>query len=87
MRRHDLDGWRAIKGWDQHSVIMDADIDFDPKTLNLTISTSKPLPQVVLVNAIDSDMFGRATGSKRIAGPLADVGRKRSWNADPRKLS
>ncbi len=87
IKLHDLESWRAIKGWDQQSVIMDAQVDFDPATLKLTISSSKPLPQVSLVNGVGSDMFGRPTGSKRIPGPLVDVGAKRSWNADPRKLA
>jgi hypothetical protein len=87
IKLHDLESWRAIKGWDQHSVIAEAQIDFDPATLMLSITMARPLPQVALVNGIDSDMFGKPTGAKRIAGPLADIGKKRSWNMDPRKPS
>jgi hypothetical protein len=87
IKLYTLDSWRAIKGWDKNSVIADADIDFDPSTLNLTIRLNKPLPRVSLVNGISSDIFGQSTGSKRTAGPLADIGVKQSWNVDPRKLS
>jgi len=87
IKLYDLASWRTIKGWDQYSVIMEGDIDFDPKTLKLTISTSRPLSPVPLVNQIDSDLLGRATGTKRFPGPVADLDRTRSWNADPRKLA
>jgi hypothetical protein len=87
IKQYDLAGWRAIKDWDQHSVMMEADIDFDPKTLKLTVSTSRPLPSVPLVNGIDNDLFGKGTGTRRIPGPIADLGRTRSWNVDPRKLA
>ena len=79
----DLAAWRA-RGWDKNSVMADAEIGFDPDTLALTISVSKPLPQVRAINHIQGDVLGKATGATRVAGPLADLGAKSSWQVDPR---
>lgn len=87
IKLYDLASWRKIKDWDQHSVMIEADIDFDPKTLKLTTSTARPLPSVPLVNGIDNDLFGKTAGTRRIPGPIADLGRTRLWNVDPRKLA
>ena len=83
----DLAAWRAAHGWDKNSVVADAQIDFDPDTFELTISSSRPLPQVRAVNHIQSDMLGKATGATRVAGPLADPGAKSFWHVDPRLLA
>ena len=77
----------ALQGWDKNSVMADAQIDFDPDTLQLTISSSKPLPRVPAVNQIQSDMLGKATGATRVAGPLANPGAKGAWQMDPRLLT
>lgn len=87
IKLHDLAGWQAIKGWDQHSVIAEAEIDFDPDTLQLSVSFARPLPPQPLVKGIGSDMFGKTARSRRVAGPLEDIGAKRAWHADPRKQS
>jgi hypothetical protein len=83
----DLAAWRDVHGWDKNSVVADAQIDFDPDTLQLTISSSKPLPQVSAVNHIQSDMLGKVTGATRVAGPLADPEAKSTWHVDPRLLA
>ena len=80
----DLAAWRDAHGWDKNSVVADAQIDFDPDTLQLTISSSQPLPQVSAVNHIVSDMLGKSTGNTRVPGPLADPGAKRVWEVNPR---
>jgi hypothetical protein len=83
----DLATWREKHGWDQHSIMADAQIDFDPNTLRLTISSNKPLPKMAVVNHIQSDILGEATGSSRAPGPLANPGAKGSWTVDPRVLA
>jgi hypothetical protein len=86
IKYRDLAAWRA-QGWDRNSVVAEAQIDFDSDTLQLTILSSRPLPQVATVNRIQSDMLGKATGATRVAGPLADAGARSSWNVDPRLLA
>jgi hypothetical protein len=84
IKYRDLAAWRDLHGWDRNSILAEAQIDFDPDTLQLTISSSKPLPRAATVNQIQSDILGRTTGATRIAGPLADLQGKRSWRVDPR---
>ena len=80
----DLAAWRE-HGWDKNTVVDDAQIDFDPDTLQLTIISSKPFPKVSAVNHIDGDILGKATGDIRAPGPLADPGTERNWKVDPRR--
>ncbi len=87
LKFYDLAAWRALKGWDKNSVIADAQINFDPDTLQLTISTSKPLPKVAAVNHIETDMLGKPTGPSRVPGPLANPGSKGEAKTDPRLLA
>jgi hypothetical protein len=82
-----LAAWRDSHGWDKNSVVADMQIDFNPDTLQLTISSSQPLHRVADVNHIDNDMFGKPTGETRVAGPLANPGAKRVWQVDPRLLA
>jgi hypothetical protein len=86
IKLYDLERWRALEGWDRNSLIADADVDFDPVTLELTIYSRTRLPKVPLINGIDNDLFGKSTGATRLPGPVSDLGRKRSWKADPRQL-
>jgi hypothetical protein len=79
----DLAAWRA-HGWDKSSVVTDAEIDFDPATLALTMAWRKSLPQVRAVNRIRSDLMGKTTGVTRVAGPLADPGAQGPRQVDPR---
>jgi hypothetical protein len=83
----DLASWRSAHGWDQNSVLADAQVSFDPDTLQLSISTNKPLPQVNAVNDIKSDLLSKATRANRVAGPLADPKAKTVWQMDPRLLA
>src|SRR5689334_13056824 len=82
LKFHDLAAWRALKGWDKNSIMAEAQIDFDPDTLQLTISSNKPLPRVGAVNQIQSDILGKAAGAARVAGPLANPGG--AQHVDPR---
>jgi hypothetical protein len=84
IKYRDLAAWRDLHGWDKDSVMADARIDFDPDTLQLTISSSKPLPRVSAVHQIQSDLTGQATAATRIAGPLSNLRGKSSWQVDPR---
>jgi len=84
---YDLAAWQALHGWDKNSVLSDARIDFDPDTLQLTITSKKPLPRQSLVNGIQSDMLGASSSSTRVAGPLANPAGKASWHVDPRVLA
>ena len=80
----DLEAWRHAHGWDSNSVVADAQIDFDPDTLQLTIAIRQPLPKVSAVNHIEIDILGKDTGAARVPGPLANPGAKREWKVDPR---
>ena len=90
----DGDAWRLVKymdlaswrghGWDQNSTLLDANIRFDPNTLQLTISVPKPLPKSRVLSFVNSDLLGNRTGPARIAGPLADLGPKEPRKVDPR---
>jgi hypothetical protein len=82
----DLEGWRAVHGWDKTSSEDDIEIDFNPDTLELFLKTAHPLPRTSVVNKIDTDMFGKATGPTRPPGPLADLADNRRLNLDPRSL-
>jgi len=84
IKYRDLAAWRDIQGWDRNSVVTEAQIDFDPDTLQLTIASSKPLPRSSVVNGIRADLLGKAAGTSRVAGPLAELGPKHSWHVDPR---
>lgn len=83
----DLASWRGAHGWERNSVMAAAEIDFDPDTLQLTISVQKPLPQASAASWIQTDMLGKSTGATRIAGPLAAIRAKRVRNMDPRLAS
>jgi hypothetical protein len=83
IKYRDLAAWRA-QGWDKNSIQVEARIDFDPDTLRLTISSSKPLPRVAAVNQIQSDIMGKTAGAARVAGPVANPGSPQ--NVDPRLL-
>jgi hypothetical protein len=80
----DLATWRQAHGWDTTSVVTDADIDFNADTLELTMATSQPLPQVPAVKHIETDILGQVAGAARVPGPLANPAAKRAWNVDPR---
>lgn len=80
----DLSAWREMYGWDKHGSMGDAQIDFDPDRLELTMSSSQPLPKVNVVDHMDSDILGKATGETRAPGPLADPGARHTWHIDPR---
>lgn len=84
IRYRDLAAWRALAGWDRASVMSGAEISFNPDTLQLAFRDSKALPVVPIVNGIQVDMLGKATGTTRIAGPLADISAQNSWMVDPR---
>jgi len=80
----DLDAWRTAHGWDKNSIVSDAQIDFNPDTLELTINGAKSLPKFAAVNHNSSDILGKSTGDTRVPGPLADLTAKSSWKVDPR---
>jgi hypothetical protein len=80
----DLAAWREAHGWDKNSVVADAQIDFDPDTLQLTISMSEPFPKDPTVNQIEVDILGKRTNGARVPGPLADPAAKSTWQLDPR---
>ena len=80
----DLPAWREAHGWDKNGALGDMQVDFDPDRLQLTISSSQPFPQVSVVNHIENDILGKATGETRAPGPLAGPGAMRVWQVDPR---
>jgi hypothetical protein len=80
----DLAAWQTAHGWDRNSVVIDAQVDFDPDTFRLTLSSQQPLPKVGAINHIEVDVLGQDAGATRVPGPLADPGARREWNVDPR---
>jgi len=80
----DLPAWQQTYGWDKNGALGDAQVDFDPDRLELTMSGSKPFLKLRAFNHIDNDMFGNTTGETRAPGPLADPGAKPIWKFDPR---
>jgi hypothetical protein len=83
----DLTSWRDAHGWDKNSVLADMQLSFDSDRLELTITSTQPLPKVGVFNQIDHDLLGKATGDTRAPGPVADPGSKRVWPLDPRSVS
>jgi hypothetical protein len=86
IRYRDLAAWRSL-GWDRNSSQADADIQFDPEALRLTIKGSLPPRPVPAVNRIENDMMGKVAGPSRPAGPLANPGAAGSWVVDPRQAA
>lgn len=84
IKYRDLAAWRDIHGWDKNSVTADAQIDFDPETLQLTVSSSKPLPRASAISGVGTDLLGKSTGSNRVAGPIAGLSTKSVLHVDPR---
>jgi hypothetical protein len=80
----DLPTWRQTYGWDKNGALADVQLDFDPDSLELKIGSSQPFPQVSVVNHIQNDMLGKATGETRAPGPLADPGAMPIRQVDPR---
>jgi hypothetical protein len=80
----DLIAWREAHGWDKNGVAANMQIDFNSDSLQLTMNSSQPFPQVAVVNHIQNDMFGEPTGDARAPGPVADPGAKRVWQIAPR---
>ena len=83
----DLSAWQQTYGWDKNGVLSDAQVDFDADRLELTMSSSQPIPKVRAFNHIDNDVLGNITGQTRTPGPLADPGAKPIWKLDPRLLA
>jgi hypothetical protein len=82
----DLPAWRQTYGWDKNAALGDVQVEFDPDRLQLTISSSQPFPPVSVVNHIENDILGKATGETRAPGPLADPGAMGIWRVDPRSV-
>ena len=80
----DLTEWQESCGWDINSVTSDMNIEFDPDTLELTMD-ARELPTVAVFAEVDTDMFGKSTGDKRVPGPLADPGIGPTRRVDPRE--
>ena len=82
----DLPAWRQTYGWDKNGALGDMQVEFDPDRLQLTIGSTQPFPQVSVVNHIENDILGKATGETRAPGPLADPSAMRIWRVDPRSV-
>jgi hypothetical protein len=80
----DLAAWREAHGWDRNGAQSDMQIDFNADTLELTMSSTSPLPKVNAVNQITEDIFGHTAGATRTPGPLADPAAKTVRKIDPR---
>ena len=80
----DLKSWQA-KGWDKHSSLADLEINFDPDTLQLSISGPTALKKAPVYDHIDKDIFGTSTDSTRLPGPLNKLDSSGVINMDPRR--
>jgi hypothetical protein len=83
----DLTEWRQAHGWDENGTVAEVKIDFDADGLELNLTGSQPFPQAEIVNRINTDLMGNATGSTRAPGPLADPAAARAIQIDPRKAT
>ena len=83
----DLPAWREAHGWDKNGSVAEMQVEFNPDTLELSMTGSKPLPKVALFRHIDTDLFGKPAGAPRFPGPLADPEAKSVWKVDPRSAS
>jgi hypothetical protein len=79
----DLAAWRA-RGWDAHGAVASLQLTFDPDRLELTVHSPVPLPKLPVFDGLDGDLTGRATGSERPAGPLAEPDAAGVHPVDPR---
>lgn len=82
----DLPAWRAEHGWDKDGAVGDMQVDFDPDLLQLTVRSNQPIPSVSVFHDIGHDILGKATGETRAPGPIGDLGARRSWLLDPRRV-
>ena len=82
----DLEKWRDTYNWDKNGATLSINLDFDPDSLELKIEAQE-LPNVVLYNNIDTDMFGKPTKDKRVPGPIDDLGANLTRVVDPRVTS
>jgi len=83
----DLPEWQSAHGWDKHGSMGDVQLDFDPDSLQLTITSSHTFPQVAVFNHLDQDMFGTVTGQSRAPGPIANPGSRHTWHVVPRSTA
>ncbi len=68
----DLRQWQQSTGWDEHSVLADVQLHFDPDALQLVLEPADPLPSVPRLEAITHDFLGRELGEETApAGPFA----------------
>jgi hypothetical protein len=82
----DLEYWRQQHGWDKAGAMVPLEVAFDAETLELTLTPRGALPELPLFNGIDTDMFGRAAGTRRLPGAFVDVGGGfKGRSIDPRK--
>jgi hypothetical protein len=79
----DLPQWRQSYNWDVNSVSLSMDIDFDIDNLVLKME-AKDFPSVVILGKVDTDMFGKPTGAKRVPGPFVDPQASTTRMVDPR---
>ncbi|MFW5980986.1 MAG: right-handed parallel beta-helix repeat-containing protein [bacterium] len=79
-----FDAWQEFYGWDENGAVVDAEIEFDPENLTISMSISDEVDKVEVVNDIDLDMFGNSTDCKRYPGPFAELGEVEEMNIDPR---
>lgn len=78
----DIAAWRSTYGWDKDGIVTDSQIDFNPDTLELTISGAQTWPKVAPVSQVGDDIFGKDVNGPRVPGPLADPGAKTMWKVD-----
>ncbi len=69
----DLEFWQQYYGWEKNGITANVDAQFDPDTLELTLSVDGDLKKVKTFNGIDTDFRGEATGGTRFPGPFSDL--------------
>jgi hypothetical protein len=70
---HDLASWREQHGWDEHGGMADITAEFDPDTLQLTLTVEGELQSLPPLKGLTTDFHGRPVPGDRVAGPFTDL--------------
>jgi len=82
----DLPGWQKFFGFDKSGAYADMVIECDPEQLNMTLSVSESIPEVITEDSFKYDFSGVQMGKTRIPGPFGKLpGSTQTISIDPRE--